>query len=132
MSLQIGDLMIQSYGNPKGENEMGRNYSKNNRNPKRVEETTVEQTPAEEVAPAVEPEETVEETKASTVTKAVVDNCKKVRARKNPTIDEDNVVSELAKGTEVVVVDSSNPDWTRVDLGGRKLAWIMSDYLTLI
>jgi len=124
--------MIQSYGNPKGENEMGRNYSKSNRNPRCVEETTVEQTTVEEVAPAVEPEEAVEETKASTVAKAVVDNCKKVRARKNPTTDEDNVLSELVKGTEVVVVDSSNPDWTRVDLGGRKLAWIMSDYLTLI
>ena len=63
--------------------------------------------------------------------KAVVANCKKVRARKTPTTDEDNVIAELKEGTEVVVLDSSNPGWTLVDLGAQG-AWIMSDYLKSI
>ena len=63
---------------------------------------------------------------------AKVTNCKKVRARKNPTTDEDNVIDELEKGKTVIVLDSSNPDWTRVELAGGTHAWIMSKYLEVI
>lgn len=63
--------------------------------------------------------------------KAVVANCKKVRVRKTPTTIEDNVIAELKEGTEVVILDSSNPGWTLVDLGAQG-AWIMSDYLKSI
>lgn len=63
---------------------------------------------------------------------AKVANCKKVRARKNPTTEEDNVVDELEEGKVVIILDSSNPDWTRVELAGGTRAWIMSKYLEVI
>lgn len=72
-----------------------------------------------------------EEPKEPDKIKAVVANCKKVRVRKTPTTIEDNVIAELKEGTEVVVLDSSNPGWTLVDLGAQG-AWIMSDYLKSI
>lgn len=72
-----------------------------------------------------------EEPKEPDKIKAVVTNCKKVRARKTPNTHEDNVIAELKEGTEVVVLDSSNPGWTLVDLGAQG-AWIMSDYLKSI
>lgn len=62
--------------------------------------------------------------------KAVVFNCKRVRVRSTPTIipHEDNVITELDAGTEVKVLDASNPIWTRVKIGDMS-AWIMSEYL---
>ena len=114
--------MIQSYGNPKGENEMGRNYSRNNRNSNRPKDTTIEPVTVEEVSENAEPEPI----------KAKVANCKKVRIRENPTAEEDNVIDELEEGKTVIVLDSSNPDWTRVELAGEKRAWIMSKYLEVI
>lgn len=63
---------------------------------------------------------------------AKVANCKKVRARKNPTTEEDNVIDELEEGKTVIILDSSNPDWTRVELAGGTHAWIMSKYLEVI
>lgn len=85
-----------------------------------VEEVVEE--PVTEEVPAPEPEPI----------EARVANCKKVRARKNPTTEEDNVIEELEEGTAVVVIDSSNPDWTRVELAGGTRAWIMSKYLEVI
>ena len=80
-------------------------------------------------APIKEPKARAEQIKEEKeVLKAIVFNCKKVRARKNPDSDEDNVITELAAGTEVELLDSSNPNWTYVDIDGTK-AWIMSDYL---
>lgn len=62
--------------------------------------------------------------------KAVVFNCNKVRVRKSPTTDEDNIITELSAGTEVVVLDASNPGWTKVAISGISLdSWIISDYL---
>lgn len=72
------------------------------------------------------------EEKEPDVLHAKVANCKKVRARKNPTTDEDNVIDELEEGKVVIVLDSSNPDWTRVELAGGIRAWIMSKYLEVI
>lgn len=72
-----------------------------------------------------------EELKEPDKIKAIVVNCKKVRVRKTPTTTEDNIIAELKEGSEVVVLDSSNPEWTLVDLGAQK-AWIMSDYLKSI
>lgn len=119
---------------PKGENEMAKR--RNVPTTKPVKEEVVETKEVittgldatEEVVP--EPEPAVEEKKPEPI-KAKVANCKRVRARKNPTTEEDNVLAELTEGTDVVVLDSSNPDWTRVDVKGT-LAWIMSNYLTVI
>ncbi len=65
------------------------------------------------------------------VPKAVVFNCKKVRARKSPVTAPDNIITELEAGTEVEILDQSNPGWTHVNLGDKK-AWIMSDYLQIV
>lgn len=83
---------------------------------------------------AVETKEEVDtaETFKPDVLQAKVTNCKKVRARKNPTTEEDNVIDELDEGKVVVILDSSNPDWTRVELAGGTRAWIMSKYLEVI
>lgn len=110
---------------PKGENEMAKRRNVPTTKPAKEEVVETKEVittgldAPEEVVPEPEP------------IKANVANCKRVRARKNPTTEEDNVLAELTEGTEVVVLDSSNPDWTRVDVNGT-LAWIMSDYLTVI
>lgn len=72
-----------------------------------------------------------EEVGSVSVLKAKVSNCKKVRLRKAPTTEDNNVLSELKTGTEVVILDSSNPGWTRVDYNGT-LGWIMADYLNVL
>lgn len=92
-----------------------------NTKPATEEVNTTEPKAVEEV-PAPEPEPI----------QAKVANCKKVRARKNPTTEEDNVVDELEEGKAVIILDSSNPDWTRVELAGGTRAWIMSKYLEVI
>lgn len=102
----------------KGENEMSKR--RNNVNTKPATENF-----------ETEPDAVTEE-KEPDVLQAKVANCKKVRARKNPTTEEDNVVDELEEGKAVIVLDSSNPDWTRVELAGGTRAWIMSKYLEVI
>lgn len=130
MSLQIGDLMIQNYGNPERRIKMSR-MPRNNRPPRPANK------PVEEVDKPLATgldaglKENVEIPAQPQPIKAVVANCKKVRVRKTPTTIEDNVIAELKEGTEVVVLDSSNPGWTLVDLGAQG-AWIMSDYLKSI
>lgn len=117
---------------PKGENEMAKR--RNVPTTKPVKEEVVETkeviTTGLDATEEAVPEPAVEAKEPEPI-KAKVANCKRVRARKNPTTEEDNVLAELTEGTEVVVLDSSNPDWTRVDVKGT-LAWIMSDYLTVI
>jgi hypothetical protein len=131
--------MIQNYGNPERRIKMSR-MPRNNRPPRPAAK------PVEEVVEkAGKPLATgldaglkenfeapvKEEPKEPDKIKAAVANCKKVRVRKTPTTIEDNVIAELKEGTEVVVLDSSNPGWTLVDLGAQG-AWIMSDYLKSI
>lgn len=108
----------------KGENEMAKRRNNVNTKPATEEVNTTEnfKTEPEAVAEEREPD----------VLHAKVANCKKVRARKNPTTEEDNVVDELEEGKAVIVLDSSNPDWTRVELAGGTRAWIMSKYLEVI
>lgn len=122
------------------------NRNRHNNRPmaKPVEETTAKELVEEVETPAVS-EETVdtvtenfdtevapeEEIGSVSVLKAKVSNCKKVRLRKAPSTEEDNVLSELKAGTEVVILDSSNPGWTRVDYNGT-LGWIMADYLNVL
>lgn len=102
----------------KGENEMAKR--RNNVNTKPATENF-----------ETEPKIVAEEKKTEPI-QAKVANCKKVRARKNPTTEEDNVIDELEEGKAVIVLDSSNPDWTRVELAGGTRAWIMSKYLEVI
>jgi uncharacterized protein YgiM (DUF1202 family) len=126
--------MIQNYGNPERRIKMSR-MPRNNRPPRPATK------PAKEVVEKVEEplatgldaglKENVEIPAQPQPIKAVVANCKKVRVRKTPNTHEDNVIAELKEGTEVVVLDSSNPGWTLVDLGAQG-AWIMSDYLKSI
>ena len=117
---------------PKGENEMAKRRNVPTTKPATEE---VVETKKEVISTGLDATEEVVsepvEEKEPEPIKAKVTNCKRVRARKNPTTEEDNVLAELTEGTEVVVLDSSNPDWTRVDVKGT-LAWIMSDYLTVI
>jgi uncharacterized protein YgiM (DUF1202 family) len=130
----------------KGENEMGNgNRNRHNNRPmtKPVEEMTAKETVEEVEAPLAEDPADVltenfdtevapeEEVGSVSVLKAKVSNCKKVRLRKAPSTEEDNVLSELKAGTEVVILDSSNPGWTRVDYNGT-LGWIMADYLNVL
>lgn len=103
----------------KGENEMAKRRNNVNTKPTTEEVNTTEPKAVDEV-PAPEP------------IQAKVANCKKVRARKNPTTEEDNVVDELEEGKAVIILDSSNSDWTRVELAGGIRAWIMSKYLEVI
>lgn len=104
----------------KGENEMAKR--RNNTNTKPATEEVVETKEEVDVTETFKPD----------VLQAKVANCKKVRARKNPTTEEDNVVDELEEGKAVIILDSSNPDWTRVELAGGTRAWIMSKYLEVI
>lgn len=119
--------MIQNYGNPERRIKMSR-MPRNNR-PPRPAAKPVEKPLATGLDAGLKEEP--KEPKKPDEIKAVVANCKKVRARKTPTTIEDNVIAELKEGTEVVVLDSSNPGWTLVDLGAQG-AWIMSDYLKFI
>lgn len=106
---------------------------RNNTNTKPATEEVVETKEEVDATENFETEpETVAEEKEPDVLQAKVANCKKVRARKNPTTEEDNVIDELDEGKVVVILDSSNPDWTRVELAGGTRAWIMSKYLEVI
>lgn len=131
--------MIQNYGNPERRIKMSR-MPRNNRPPRPANKPAEQPSVKEEAKVVEEPsitgldaglKENVEIPAQPQPIKAVVANCKKVRVRKTPTTIEDNVIAELKEGTEVVVLDSSNPGWTLVDLGAQG-AWIMSDYLKSI
>lgn len=62
--------------------------------------------------------------------RGIVTDCERLNVRTEPSMNG-KIITSLSKGAPVTIIDKGFGEWTKIDIGSKEEAYVMSKYITI-